>query len=123
MSEKETTPKTEAFWKDAEAGLYGGRQKRLDVPTYDPDSEKEWDWSRAREVTIADELGLRVIMGDPVNVDSPNVCVERAADRWRLFIHIDGGDPFCYIEITDTEAVILTDRGGDKPLLHQERVL
>jgi hypothetical protein len=120
-----TTPKTEAFWQGAEPGLYGGRQKRLDVPTYDAEGagDKEYDWSRAREVTIADEVGLRIIMGDPLNISSPNVCIERAVDRWRLFIHIDGGDPFCYIEITDAEAMVLVDPPTKEPLLVKERIL
>jgi hypothetical protein len=123
VKDKHTTPKNEAFWQGAEPGLYGGRQKRLDVPTYDDSCEQEVDWTRTREITIADECGIRVIMGDPQDISSPNVCVERAKDRWRLFVHIDGGDPFCYIEITDAQAMILVDPPSEKPLFVQERVL
>jgi hypothetical protein len=123
IKDKNTTPKNEAFWQGAETGLYGGRQKRLDLPTYDDACEQEIDWSRTREITLAEEAGMRIILGDPMDISSPNVCVERASDRWRLFVHIDGGDPFCTIEITEAEAMIHVDPPSDKPLLVKERVL
>jgi hypothetical protein len=123
IKDKNTTLTNEAFWQGAETGLYGGRQKRLDLPTYDEACEQEIDWSRLREITIADDAGIRIILGDPMDISSPNVCVERASDRWRLFVHIDGGDPFCTIEITEAEAMIHVDPPSEKPLLVKERVL
>lgn len=114
------------FWSDAEKGPHGQSWKRLTVPTYDEHGspQKEYDWDRPAQLTLQEEEGLRVIMGDPHDVSSPDVVFEKAPDRWRLFVHHDGGDPLCYIEFTDTQAIIKVDRPGDnEPLLVQERVV
>jgi len=119
------TSDNEPFWADAEKGPLGVNQKRLTIPTYDPDGgeEKEYDWDRPAPLTLQDDLGLRIILGDPDNASSPDIAIERTPDRWRIFVHHDGGDPLCYIEITDSQTIIKVDPPGVKPLLVQKRVV
>lgn len=115
----------DAFWSGAEKGPHGQNWKRLMIPTYDENGgeEKEYDWDRPAQLTLQEEEGLRVIMGDPHKDSSPDV-IEKTPDRWRIFVHHDGGDPLCYIEFTDAQAMIFVDRpGGTETLLTEERVV
>ena len=72
---------------------------RVCVPTYDPDCDDEYDYKRPASVTIEENDGLRIVMGDPEDVYAPDVMIERAVDLWRVFVHPDGGDEKCIIEI------------------------
>lgn len=92
---------------------------QMGIPTYDPSTKPEYDYSRCQKLTLQDVDGLRVVMGDPNNDDSPDVVIERAVDTWRIFVHPDRGDPLCIIEVKE-EAARVEDRSGRLLL---ERVL
>jgi hypothetical protein len=81
------------------------------VPTYDPGSEAEWDFVRSHMLAIQEVEGLRAVMGDAKDEFAPDVLIERAVGRWRIFVHADGGDPLCVIEIQRFRATIENDRG------------
>jgi len=97
------------------------KELRMTIPTYDPDGKKEWDWSRPETLILREDGGLQVKMGE--GVCAPDIVIERAVDRWRLFVNHDGGDGLCIIEFTDTTATIQTVYTGDPPLLTKERVV
>lgn len=114
------------FWAGAEKGPHGETRKTLMVPTYDENGgpEKEYDWARPAQLTLQEEGGLRVIMGDPLKESSPDVVIEKTPNLWRIFVHHDGGDPLCYIEFSKARAFIFVDEpGGTKTLLVEERVV
>ena len=71
----------------------------VQIPTYDPESEDEYDYGRPKAVAVQEVDGLRVVMGDPDDEGAPDVLIERAVDLWRVFVHPNRGDPLCIIEI------------------------
>ncbi|MBN1514060.1 MAG: hypothetical protein JXB13_18730 [Phycisphaerae bacterium] len=81
---------------------------RLTIPTYHPETQA-CDESRPQVLNLHKATGLRVILGEPGAADAPDVLIERAADRWRLFVHANSGDPLCIVEITATEATVRAD--------------
>ena len=81
------------------------------VPTYDPEGAVEYDYNRCEQITLQEVDGIRAVMGDPRDPDSPNVIIERAVSSWRVFVHADDADPFCIIEIRHDRATIETDDG------------
>jgi hypothetical protein len=81
------------------------------IPTYDPESEAEYDYARSHALTIQEVDGLRVVMGDAKDKCAPDVLIERAVGLWRIFVHADGGEPLCVIEIQRFQATIGNDRG------------
>jgi hypothetical protein len=83
----------------------------LRVPTYDPDGAIEYDYNRTENLTLQELDGLRAVMGNPADPDSPDVLIERAVGLWRVFVHPNNGDPLCIIEIRSDRATIETDRG------------
>lgn len=90
------------------------------VPTYDPDGPVEYDHSRPDTLTLNEEDGLRVTMGEEPN--APDVVFEKTPSGWRLFVRADRrDDEMCFIEFTDTHAVVTTARPKDKPLLVKKR--
>ncbi|RIK82738.1 MAG: hypothetical protein DCC68_05740 [Planctomycetota bacterium] len=83
----------------------------VEIPTYDPESEVEYDYERPHALTLREEDGLRVFMGDPSDANSPDVIIERAVGLWRVFIHADRTDPLCVIEIREDRASVEDYRG------------
>jgi hypothetical protein len=84
---------------------------RFEIPTYDPDTKAEYDYSRPCMLTLQDVEGLRVVMGDPNDEDAPDVVIERAVDTWRVFVHADRTDPLCIIEVRKGRAIV-EDKAG-----------
>lgn len=102
------------------------RQEHLfAIPTFvdaEEDEAKRYDWSRPHDVRVRADLGgVRVILGDSKNPDSPDVLIERTPDRWRIFVHPDEGDPVCIIEVT-TKAVTIETQTGENLLTHERTV-
>jgi len=87
------------------------RAMKVPVPTYDPEGIVEYDFNRSHYVTIQEAGGLRAVMGDPNDRDSPDVFIERAVGLWRVCVHPNDGDPLCVIEIRSERATIETDEG------------
>jgi hypothetical protein len=87
------------------------RTMRVRVPTYDPDGPIEYDYNRTECVTLQEVDGIRAVMGNPTDRDSPDVLIERGVGLWRVFVHPNKGDPLCIIEIRSDRATIETDRG------------
>jgi hypothetical protein len=79
---------------------------KIDIPTYDPNSKVEYDYAKPRTLTIKEEEGVRVFMGDPSDEDTPDIVVERAVDLWRVFIHADRSDPLCVVEVRKGRATV-----------------
>ena len=79
---------------------------RIDIPTYDPNSDVEYDYGKPYTLTLREEEGLRVFMGDPSDEDSPDVVIERAVDLWRVFVHADRSDPLCIVEVREGRATV-----------------
>ncbi len=91
----------------------------VQIPTYDPESDEEYDYGRPNEVAVQEVDGLRVVMGDPDDESAPDVLIERAVDLWRVFVHPDRGDPLCIIEIRKNLATVEDDCGNklvERPL-------
>jgi hypothetical protein len=84
---------------------------KIDVPTYDPGSEAEYDYTRCHTLTLQEADGLRVVMGEPDDDDAPDVLIERAVDMWRVFVHPDRSDPLCIIEIRKGRATVEDESG------------
>ena len=81
----------------------------LTIHTYDPE-QQTYDQSQAHTVTLREETGLRLILGEPNDREAPDLLVEREKDRWRIFVHArDYGDPLCIIDISRQEAVVRAD--------------
>lgn len=91
---------------------------RIQIPTYDPDGEVEFDYTRPQTLTLQDADGLRVVMGAPDDENPPDVQIERAVDLWRIFVQPDWGGSLCIIEIQRDCATIYDERG--KVLLRQD---
>jgi hypothetical protein len=92
---------------------------QIRIPTYDPDREDAFDYSRLHALTVQHGSGLRIVMGDPDDHTAPDVLIERAADLWRVFVHPACTDPICIIEIGDSHIRIETDEGAlllDRPI-------
>ena len=95
---------------------------QIEIPTYDPDSDVEYDYGKRYTLTLQEVEGLRVVMGDPDDEDAPDVLIERAVDMWRVFVHPDRTDPLCIIEIrrvarlsrTNRERFSLSDRSDNR---------
>jgi hypothetical protein len=83
----------------------------VNVPTYDPECDEEYDYARLHTVAIQRADGVRVIMGDPKDDLAPDVLIERAVDLWRVVVHPDAGDPLCMIEIRRYRAAIEDEWG------------
>jgi hypothetical protein len=83
----------------------------VQIPTYDPDRDDAFDYSRMHTLTLQHGSGLRIVMGDPDDESVPDVLIERTADLWRMFIHPACTDPICIIEIGDTHVQVETDKG------------
>lgn len=69
--------------------------------TYGPESVR---------VAVAQEAGVRLLLGSPGNLGAgaPDVLVERQKGRWLLFIHPEsGGDPSCYVYVRDDGKVFV----------------
>jgi len=77
---------------------------QIEIPTYDPDADLDYDLSKRYMLTLQEADGLRVVMGDPDDEDAPDVLIERAVDMWRVFVHPNRGDPLCIIEIRQSRA-------------------
>ncbi len=84
---------------------------KIDVPTYDPTSGPEYDFSRPETLTLREEEGLRIFMGDPRDENSPDVVIERAVGTWRIFVHADRTDPLCVVEVQKQIATVVDARG------------
>lgn len=84
---------------------------KIEIPTYNPDAEVECDFNNCYELTLQEAEGLRVVMGDPDDNDAPDVLIERAADKWRVFVHPDRSDPLCIIEIQKGRTTIEDEFG------------
>ena len=85
---------------------------QIQIPTYDPDGEVEYDYTRPYTLTLQEVEGLRVVMGDPDDEAAPDVSIERAVDLWRVFVTPDRGDALCIIEIRRDRATIEDDWGN-----------
>lgn len=84
---------------------------RIEIPTYDPESKSEYDYTRPYALTLQEVDGLRVVMGDPDDKDAPDVSIEHAVDRWRIIVHPNRGDPLCIIEIHKGRATVEDESG------------
>jgi hypothetical protein len=84
---------------------------RIEIPTYDPASEAECDYTKPHVLTLRRESGLRIVMGERANEDVPDVLIEREADLWRVIVHPDQGDPLCIIELRRDRATVEDDWG------------
>jgi hypothetical protein len=93
------------------------KTRQVEIPTYDSDSDPEYDYTRHFMLTLQEVDGLRVVMGDPDDEDAPDVFIERAVDMWRIFVHPDRNDPLCIIELQKGHAQVKDDSG--KLLLDQ----
>jgi hypothetical protein len=84
------------------------------VPTYDPagEGDKEYDYSRPATITLKDEAGLRVILGDD-GPELPSVMIERGINCWTVFIQPDHGDDLCCVVIHDEDLAVVTDSRGN----------
>ncbi len=85
---------------------------QIQIPTYDPDGEVEYDYTRPHTLTLQEVEGLRVVLGDPNDVAAPDVSIERAADLWRVFVTPDRGNALCIIEIRRDRATIKDNWGN-----------
>lgn len=85
---------------------------QIEIPTYEPDSEVEYDYTRAHTLTLLAAGGLRIVMGDPEDDRAPDVLIERARDAWRVFVHPNPGDPLCIIEFREERVTIGDDSGN-----------
>jgi hypothetical protein len=85
---------------------------QIEIPTYDPSTDVEYDYTKPYRLTLQEFEGLRVVMGDPDDDEAPDVLIERAVDMWRVFVHPDLGDPLCIIEIRKGRATIEDDCGN-----------
>jgi hypothetical protein len=85
---------------------------RIQIPTYDPDGDVEFDYARPHTLTLQDADGLRVVMGDLDDETAPDVQIERAVDLWRVFVQPDRGDSLCIIEIRKDRATIKDNWGN-----------
>lgn len=85
---------------------------QIQIPTYDPKGQVEYDYARPHTLTLQEVEGLRVVMGDPDDEDAPDVIIERAADLWRVFVHPNRTDPLCIIEIR-TDLATVKDNSGN----------
>lgn len=79
---------------------------KIEIPTYDPNSEVEYDYTRPQTLTLREEEGLRVFMGDPRDEDTPDVVIERGVGLWRVFVHGDRTDPLCVVEVRKGHATV-----------------
>jgi len=107
---------------DGETYVYSGKEGdlRLTIPTYNDQQEEPCDYSRPNLVTLRQETGLRVILGDPDDGNAPDLLIERTPDRWRIIVHPDSSDPMCVIEFTEKTATVTPDT-SDTPVLTQSR--
>ena len=87
------------------------KMAQIEIPTYDPDADVEYDYAKPQTLTLQEVDGLRVVMGDPNDDSSPDVVIERAAGMWRVFVHADRTDPLCVIEIREGRATV-EDKSG-----------
>jgi hypothetical protein len=87
------------------------RTMQVRVPTFDPDGLVEYDYNRSELVTVEEVGGLRVVMGETNDRNSPDVFIERSVGLWRVAVHPNNGDPLCIIEIGSGHATIETDEG------------
>ncbi len=85
---------------------------KIEIPTYDPDSQAEYDYTKPCTLTLQEVDGLRIVMGDPDDEDAPDVLIERSVDVWRIFVHPDRSDPLCVVEIRKGLATV-EDESGD----------
>jgi hypothetical protein len=85
---------------------------QIQVPTYDPESEEEYDYGHPSSLTLQQADGLRVVMGEPDDEDAPDVLIERTVDMWRVFVHPDRSDPLCIIEIRKGRATVEDESGN-----------
>jgi hypothetical protein len=91
----------------------------IQIPTYDPEGQVEYDFAKPHTLTLQEVEGLRVVMGDAYGEHAPDVIIERAADMWRVFVHADRTDPLCVIEIWKDHATVEDERGNlllDRPI-------
>ncbi len=84
---------------------------RLTLPTYDPQTQA-CDESKPATLTLRQETGLRVVLGDPHDPHAPDLLIERHADRWYIVVHPDAGDPLCIIEVKHDFATVKEDVDG-----------
>ena len=84
---------------------------KIEIPTYDPNSQVEYDYAKPHTLTLREEEGLRVFMGDPSDEDAPDVVIERGLGLWRIFVHADRTDPLCVVEIGRDRATVQDARG------------
>jgi len=89
---------------------------QLIIPTYDPETQ-ECDASKPHALTLREETGLRIVLGDPGDPDAPDLLIERYLDRWYIVVHPNEGDPLCIIEITGDSATVKSDTGAPAALL------
>jgi hypothetical protein len=78
----------------------------IQIPTYDPNIDGDFDYAKQDTLTLQEADGLRVVMGDPDDEDAPDVLIERATGMWRVFVHPARTDPLCIIEIREGHATV-----------------
>ena len=84
---------------------------QVQIPIYDPSSDKDFDQSRMHTITLEQSGGLRIILGYPNDNTAPDILIERATDHWRVSVHPACTDPMCIIEIGSSHFTITTDHG------------
>lgn len=102
--------------------MFNIRKMVIEIPTYDAEGPVEYDQRRSASLILNEEDGLRVTMGEEPN--APDVVFEKTVNGWRLFVRADQRDEeMCFIEFTDTHAVVTPPRPKDEPVLIRRRMV
>ncbi len=84
---------------------------QLIIPTYNPDTQ-ECDETKPAVLVLRQETGLRIVLGDPADPHTPDLLIEKHADRWYIVVHPDERDPLCLIEVKQDFATVKDDATG-----------